>query len=364
MNFDIPKSVSAIFTVLLSFFCFIGCSDDDSEISKSDIEGTWYGIRSYYNPVGGTKYQYLTVDFYSDGTGELKYESPVPVALAYFEYHISDGNIICKGGYASSSGSVDEKFAMKFIIEGDRLIPSGKYEQFIMTRDGNVITDGDGNEVVDQSEILQGIWINDDGYTIINIAEYEIEEYMLSSQFAKTYKSKSTLDYTYDPLLKKLYIWTQAFSIKRLDETSLVLNNVSNNSILSYKRGNYTDLPTQITYTLSEMLTNASYWETKHGSYRFNFSKEGQVWYFEFINIGKYNEMHLTAQGTYSVRGTTVTCDFEEVYWDGGYLDKYKNLFPGWTYGQSCVKEYIFEKNGDNMTVTMPNGNKYDFFKH
>ncbi len=59
---------------LVSMMAF-SCSKDESAASKN-IEGEWYGISTYYNPAGGTKYRYLTMTFES-GRGTLVFESPV-----------------------------------------------------------------------------------------------------------------------------------------------------------------------------------------------------------------------------------------------------------------------------------------------
>lgn len=136
-----------VMTVLCLAVCLYGCSDDDDEYIPSDLVGNWSGTHSYYNPVGGTKYQYLYIDFYSDGTGMLEYEAPTSYSCAYFEYGVSGNSVVCNGAYASTSGDMSERFNLTLVRSGDTLIPQGQFSLFILTRDGSITTDGNGNIV-------------------------------------------------------------------------------------------------------------------------------------------------------------------------------------------------------------------------
>lgn len=134
------------FLSIVAGIIFIGCSKDDDD-QLNNIVGTWYGTRTYYNPVGGTKYQYLTFRFYDNYTGEYDYESPVSYEKGYFSYQIKGGLIVCKGATANTYGDVDADFVINLKIDADRLLPQEKYSVFILTRDGSVVTDGNGNEI-------------------------------------------------------------------------------------------------------------------------------------------------------------------------------------------------------------------------
>lgn len=130
--------------MLLSCFCNFSCSNENEP--PSDLIGKWYGTRRYYNPVGGNKYQYITVELKADKTGSLEYEAPNSFSAASFKWKKSGNQIICEGASASSNGDVSD-FFMKMQISGERLIPIDRYNLFILTKDNSVITDGDGNEI-------------------------------------------------------------------------------------------------------------------------------------------------------------------------------------------------------------------------
>ena len=69
-----------------------------------------------------------------------------------FQWHIftwsaSGGRLVCKGAYASTSGDLSGDYQMECRIESRRLIPTGQFSTFILTKDNSVMTDGDGNEI-------------------------------------------------------------------------------------------------------------------------------------------------------------------------------------------------------------------------
>ncbi len=134
----------------------ISCSSDDdgNGFDTNSIIGSWYGTRTYYNPVGGTKYQYLTVEFMANGMGNSTYEIPASSTYASFTYSVNGNIIQCQGFCASTSDDEveAEKFNLTLKIKGDRLLPQGRYAHFILTRDGSVMTNGDGNEVTDKTD--------------------------------------------------------------------------------------------------------------------------------------------------------------------------------------------------------------------
>lgn len=221
----------------------IGACRDKNEPNANSITGSWYGTRSYYNPAGGTKYQYLSMSFESNGTGTLRYESPVSFSVAKFVYKISGNKITCKGAYANTYGDVESDFTMDLSIEGDRLIPINKYQQFILTRDDSVMTDGDGNEIIDQSDLLHQVWISTSGETVVIFQESTFIEYELSSQFSKTYTNRSDGSYSYDPARKLINITGTQFEILLLTSKYLSLKNKNNSKIFNYNVGSESDIP-------------------------------------------------------------------------------------------------------------------------
>lgn len=146
------------------------CTSDDDDISNSNsnIVGKWYGTRTYYNPVGGTKYIYITITFNSNGSGELEYEAPTSFSNANFFYKVRGNRIECEGVRVYSDGEIDYDFKMTLEIEGDRLIPIDNYSNFILTKDNSVITDLSGNEIADQSQQLYQIWVEENGNLKVN----------------------------------------------------------------------------------------------------------------------------------------------------------------------------------------------------
>lgn len=229
--------------MLMSCVTLTSCGDDDDEPSLNNVIGTWYGTRSYYNPVGGTKYQYLTLEFESNGTGSLEYESPVSYSIAKFKYSIKGNTIHCSGAYANTYGDVEDDFSMSLLIDGDRLIPQDKYTQFILTRDNSIMTDGDGNEIIDQSNQLQNVWVSTSGETVTVFYDYEYEEYVLSSNFAKTYTVKYDGTYSYNPARKIVNINGTQFNIVSLTDSFLSLKSESSGKIFNYNKGTQSDIP-------------------------------------------------------------------------------------------------------------------------
>lgn len=139
------------FLLILLAICGIilpSCSKDDEPGKGLDIIGSWYGTRSYYNPVGGTKYQYLTISFDYDGTGTVEYDTPVGYSVGKFQYKVKGHTINCTGVYINHYDELEEDFSMSLNLEGDRLIPQDRFDWFILTRDNSVMTDGNGNEII------------------------------------------------------------------------------------------------------------------------------------------------------------------------------------------------------------------------
>lgn len=220
------------------------CGGDDDPAS-SEVVGTWYGTRVYYNPVSGKKYQYLTISFESNGTGDLEYEAPTSYTAANFTYKVKNGSVICSGASANTSGDVSSDFTMTLNIEGERLIPTDHYTQFILTRDNSVMTDGNGHEVVDWSSWLQHVWVATDGSTVVVFDDDTYDEYILTSPFAKTYSSHSSGRYTCDPSIRLLTIGGTQLEVLSIGDNFLSLIRKYDNEWLQYNRGSESDIPTR-----------------------------------------------------------------------------------------------------------------------
>ena len=221
----------------------LGACDDKNEPNVDSIVGSWYGTRTYYNPAGGAKYQYLSISLESNGTGTLEYESPVSYSVAKFVYEVNGNKISCKGAYANTYGDVESDFTMTLSIEGDRLIPIDQYQNFILTRDNSVMTDGDGNEIVDQSNLLQQVWVSTSGETIVMFQESTYIEYVLSSPFAKTYTNCYENGYSYNAARKLINIAGTQFDILLLTATYLSLKSQNGGEIFNYNIGSEADIP-------------------------------------------------------------------------------------------------------------------------
>ncbi len=132
-----------LFLVLIPIFITSCSKDDIQSISSKDIIGSWYGTFTYENPASGTKYQYLTMQFNEDETGEFEYKGPTQCTVASFNYSINGHTVKCEGYECQIGGEVKD-FNMSLKYEGDRLIPVNKLTKFILTRDGSIITDQNG----------------------------------------------------------------------------------------------------------------------------------------------------------------------------------------------------------------------------
>lgn len=125
------------------FMMLSSCSKtEESELNP--LVGTWSGERSYNNPVGGIKYQYLTINFYADFTGDLTYEGPVSYSAAAFVYSINGNQVVCRGAYANGDGDVDEDYTLILAYDGQCLRPiSGQFQDFVLTNGDNPLPDDD-----------------------------------------------------------------------------------------------------------------------------------------------------------------------------------------------------------------------------
>ena len=357
-------TLGLLLSVIMTYACLNSCSDDGGiEENYEFIYGTWYGIRSYDNPASGIKYQYLTITFDSDKTGTMDYETSSGYTAYVFTYSISDNMITCKGAKANTYGDVDENYVIKIKIEGDRLIPQNSYTSFILTRDGSVETDSDGNEIIDKSDILIGNWIREGGEAVLCIKSSEdYSEYLLTSSNSDKYYYYGEGKYSYDKRYKQITFGSTTYEILHLDSKKLSVKNVNTQSVWEHRIASKNDIPTIL--DLETLLSYYSDWTSDKDGY-FIFSKDGKVRYIKgsSVNVGSYGYTSLVASGLYRVSGSTLVCSFGTVHWEGGEMNKYKDIFPGWTYNRSCVKKYSIEYKGNNKIIITDSSNKEMEFK-
>lgn len=206
--------------------CSFKCTDDEEELVDQRVVGTWYGKYSYNNPVTGVNYRYLMVTFNNDNTGTLEYESPLGLGVGSFVWTTSKNQVSCyNGAYVNYEGVVESDFSMKLRIEGDRLIPEDKFTSFILTRDGSVETDGNGNEIIDYSDLLQNVWVETDGKSVIwfkddkNVVEYRFED----KSNPDIYSFRRNTQYSYYIRDGQIRIENMLYDIIGLDENELTL---------------------------------------------------------------------------------------------------------------------------------------------
>lgn len=341
----------------------IGACNDKNEPNDNSIIGSWYGTRTYYNPVGGTKYQYISMSFETNGTGTLEYESPVSYAVAKFVYKINGNKITCNGAYANTYGDVESDFAMTLAIEGDRLIPINKYQQFILTRDNSIITDGDGNEIIDQSDLLQRVWVSTSGETVVLFQESTYIEYVLSSPFSKTFINSNEKSYSYNAARKLINIDGTQFDILLLTSTSLSLKSQTSGVIHNYNIGSESDIPKReednggnnnennstILSNLTSISAQTYFYETLESVVNnLKFDKKGRVIQYEdnygYIITYNYELNEIVRKQVHESR-------------DSWQSDTYK-LSNGLVYKLTRIEKNMHGKSRDTETTFSYNGNK------
>lgn len=356
-----------LFISLCTTISLTSCSNEDTDLSNTDIVGTWYGTRAYNNPVSGTKYQYITILFGKDGTGTLEYESPVSYSFAKFTYSVKKNIITCNGVYANTYGDTDSKFTMKLRIDGNRLIPLDMYDLFILTKDNSVITDGDGNELIDDSVLLYGVWLHSSGEVVLVLDQSSFTEYTLMSASSNIYSNMSEGSFSYNILNKYVLVNGYRYDICLLSETALQLKS-EKNVILNYIRGNISDIPTngENSNDYRSILENALFgWSDKNNNLTISFYDSNKIMYIEKSSkpLGSWGYVYLEAKGTYSLSEKTIECTFTDVTWQGGNSSA-KDYFPGWTYMETCRKDFtILNLNVDRMTLSQ-DGKTYTLYRN
>lgn len=341
------------------------CSNSDDFDLRNDIIGSWYGTRAYYNPAAGTKYQHLSLSLESNGTGELEYDTPSGYSFVKFTYKVSGNIIKCKGVKASTNDFEVDDFEMTLSIEGNRLIPLDRYSFFILTRDDSVMTDSEGKEVVNSSNLLNNVWIRTDGYCICVIVNGKCTEYTLLQQYGKTYKSKSIYDISYDPIKKTIRFGNTDYNIVILNSSVLDIKNDKNHFV--FNAGTSDDIPTSVENGNDEevkvLLQSAKLgWKTDEDITRlFNFLEDGRTVYMQSVNrkLGSISEIALVAQGSYTLKNRQITCYYTDVYWDYGN-NSTKDWFPGWTYNKARTRIYSIKSiSSKSLTLEDEEGNVY-----
>lgn len=327
-------------------------SDEDTEGAPDSpqIIGSWSGTQVYENPVSGTKSKHLEVTFSTDITGELTYEGVSTYSYGKFTYSISGNTISCNGVWASSNEDVDTDFGMSLRIEGDRLIPIDRYQGFILTRDGSVVTNGNGAEIVDNSDILPGVWVKSDHSVVLEFsASNSYTMYSIDSANPDRYSSTESGDYLYDPLRSLLIIGNVKYEIRNISLTELCIYNTHTYRLELYKRGTSNDIPNQA--DVKEYICNGFRWSTSDNKQTFIFMSNGYASYMEQSNVsvGSFGKTSLIATGTYYVSGQTITCHYSEVSWEGGQYSQYANIFPGWKYDTPTTKTYTVKQASNGV---------------
>ena len=307
------------------FFTFIllllpSCGNEDG-LSNDSIIGSWYGTRTYYNPAAGTKYQYLTIRFESNGTGSLEYESPVSFSAAKFMYTINGKNIECRGAYANTYGEVDGDFQMTLKIDGNRLLPDDQFGFFILTKDNSVMTDGNGNEIINQSEALQQVWIDSDGKTVVKFNSSTYDEWVLTTAFAGTYSAHYEGTYSYDPARRIINLNGSNFEIIVLSSSVLSMQHVNSGKVFNYNRGTEKDIPVKSGNNDTPTVDEYDYGDKYNGPK--SIKRDGSV-IFNNVVLDKFSRIK-----NYTTNGTTM-------YYE---------------YGESEIQRYWLDDNGNKAGV-------------
>lgn len=260
------KWLHLVLAAIISSALITACGNDDEPEGGDSAVGNWVGLSYYNNPVGGVKQQELYVSFNANNTGDLEFRGSTQTSFAYFTYKQKKNIISCSGAYASTSGSVETDFEMDFKLKDGRLYPCSKYTQFILSRDGSIITDADGNEISNNSSYLEGVWIREGGYDIMYFYPdgETYEEYILEEPGSKSYTTHLVDTYSYDPILKVLYIGSTKWNINILTSTTLSISNKSSKTTYTFTKGSYSDLPDS--KDTRSILISGKYWSTGKGS--------------------------------------------------------------------------------------------------
>lgn len=246
-------SLKLLLVPLLSLFMFSCGSDDDAPEENNFLTGEWIGKHFYYTS-STFKYQYLYVTLNPNHTGELEYESDAgSYAFASFKWSKSGDYININGVFASANGdgiNADENFTLTLEIKSNNLlkVTSGRFNPFVLTKDGSVETNGDGQMVSDKSEMLHKIWVdNNDGLRVVQIyPNREFEEWILDNPKSNKYILHEESDYYYDYRKNLLRFGYTDYTISILTDDLLTIYRPG--TIINFRSGTNSDIPTQSTY--------------------------------------------------------------------------------------------------------------------
>lgn len=100
------------------------CENDGGGMSKSELVGTWYFEYSYNTtPNYPTRYQYSTITFNSDKSGNYVFESTTgKYATASFTWKKSGNTVKCSGIMVSTTASECGEWNPTFTISGNKLV--------------------------------------------------------------------------------------------------------------------------------------------------------------------------------------------------------------------------------------------------
>lgn len=354
------RRIKYIWLVLIGGI-LLACSEkDESDVLYEKIIGSFY--RTIVSSIGEQRMSYT---FNEDFTG-IWYSTGRVEQWAHFSYSISGNRIICIGVYGNSSGKISEY--INELIYDDDCVYSKNLDDCYGREE--VVVDESGREIPDLSLLIYNsvwryenrIWYFDDSD---NLYDYFLYEDSNDEYFACVKRS-----YSYERLYRILNIGISRCEIYALNETFMSLKIPGASSTAYLYRTEFQDLPSTI--NLFGCLTSASYWQSdrdwnsKRNIYTFVFNKDGSIVYSECSNVkvGSYGYATLTAEGNFTLSGDKIVCEFDDVSWPGGYMDKYKNIFSGWEYDKPCVKSYdLFTEDTQKLVITESSGKKLTFVR-
>lgn len=339
---------------LLFVLAVVSC-DKISESVSRDIQGSFYRTIVWSGGV-----QRMNYTFNDDMTGSW-YSSGRVEQWAHFTYSISRNRITCIGAYGNSSGKVSEY--TNELIYADDCVYSKNLDDCYGREE--IVVDESGREIPDLSDMIyNSVWRYDDRIWYFDDSD-NMYDYFLYEDSNDEYFACAKRSYSYERLYGILNIGTSRCEIYALNETFMSLKIPGASSPAYLYRAEFNDLPSTI--NLYGCLTSASYWRSdwnwnsKRYLCYFDFDKDGSVTYGEHSNVmvGSYGHATLSAEGTFMLSGDKIICEFTDVSWPGGYMEKYRNIFPGWEYDKPCVKSYeLFTEDTQELVITDSSGKK------
>lgn len=258
--------------ILIISFASCSSSDDEpvqdgqnpnqSEASAANVIGRWMGSSCIKSLRGGYRYSYVTLDLNSDGTGQVKQENDDDeiIFLGEFTWTIADKKIQCQGVSASISGNVNTNFTTSFEYRDGRLYGIDRFEFYILGKgeDSFPCVNGDGEEIIDRSEFLDGVWVLNNGKEVLEIEVKDFNNYTQSySLTTRLYFLSSNAGNSYDAMVEDKYagyylventLWLYVTDIDQKDckiwtLTENELRLIYGDTDKTYTKGSYKDIP-------------------------------------------------------------------------------------------------------------------------